>query len=403
MTKYKVLQVHNYYKVPGGEDTVVANEKHMLESRGHKVVTYYRNNDELDSMGMWGKFFFPLSMIFNFKTYKEVKQIIAAENIDIVHVHNTLARVSHSVYYAARKMHVPVVQTVHNYRFICANALLYREGHTCEDCIKNGLGCAVKHSCYRNSKLQTIATVCNMRIHRVTGILKSINYIFLTEFNKNKICGTGVIPKDKSHVKANFATYDKGINVSVATMRQDYMVYIGRLDEIKGADIALMAWKLARDRGIKLPKLYICGTGVLEEDYKKFVDDNGISDVEFKGFVEHSELIELLARSKGLVFSTKVYEGFPMSIVEAYSTGTPVIAPNFGNAGDLVQDGITGKKYVQGNESDLVDAIVSIQKLEEEKPNIFDDIRSYFENHYTEEENYKSLINIYDRVIKNHE
>ena len=185
--KQNILIVHNYYQIPGGEDTVVANEKKMLEDHGHKVILYTRNNSELKEMSKFQKLKLPFTTIFNPRTYKDIKRIIRKENIDVVHVHNTLNLVSPAVYYAALSCKLPVVQTVHNFRLLCPGATFYRDGHICEDCVHHGLKCAIKHNCYRGSKAQTLVCVVNTWIHRMTGVYGKINYICLTEFNKQKL------------------------------------------------------------------------------------------------------------------------------------------------------------------------------------------------------------------------
>lgn len=126
--KQNILIVHNYYQISGGEDTVVANEKKMLEYHGHKVVLYIRNNSELKKMSRLHKLMLPFTTVFNPKTYRDIKRLIKTEQIDIVHVHNTLNLISPSVYYAARAMNVLVVQTVHNFRLLCPGATFYRAG-----------------------------------------------------------------------------------------------------------------------------------------------------------------------------------------------------------------------------------------------------------------------------------
>ena len=134
--KKNILIVHNYYQIPGGEDTVVANEKKMLEKHGHKVILYSRNNAELKQMSKLQKAFLPVTTVFNPRTYRDIKKLISKEKIEVVHVHNTLNLVSPAVYYAARRMKVPVVQTIHNFRLLCPGATFYRDGHICEDCVE---------------------------------------------------------------------------------------------------------------------------------------------------------------------------------------------------------------------------------------------------------------------------
>lgn len=209
--KETVLIVHNYYQIPGGEDTVVANEKKLLEEHGHKVILYTRNNLELKTMGVVKKMFLPFSTIFNIKTYWDIKKIIRKNNVDIVHVHNTLNLISPSVYYAAVRCKVPTVQTLHNFRMLCPASTFYRDGHICEECLSKGLKCAVKHNCYRNSKIQTLACVLTTVIHRKMGIYKKINYICLTDFSRRKILQFNktrkIIDETKIFIKPNF-TFD---------------------------------------------------------------------------------------------------------------------------------------------------------------------------------------------------
>lgn len=388
--KQNILIVHNYYQIPGGEDTVVANEKKMLEDQGHKVVVYSRNNSELKKMSKLQKLTLPFITVFNLRTYRDIKKLIKTEQIDIVHVHNTLNLISPSVYYAARVMKVPVVQTIHNFRLLCPGATFYRDGHICEDCVKNGLWCAVKHGCYRNSKLQTLACVINTKIHRMTGIYGRLNYICLTDFNKEKLLQLKQIKADRVYVKPNFveAPTDEIITYEE---REDQFVFAGRLDKLKGVDILFEAWK---QMGATAPKLVVCGTGPMEEWCKDFLKNNPECDIEMKGFVPNKEAKKLIANSKALLLPTQWYEGFPMTIVEAYSVGTPVIVSDLGNTDSLVIEGITGEKF----KADLLDELVQAVKRLDEYKDIYQTTFQQYKKLYTEFANYECLMKIYHTI-----
>lgn len=385
--KQNILIVHNYYQIPGGEDTVVANEKKMIEEHGHKVILYSRNNAELKQMSKSQKLFLPITTVFNLRTYKEIKRLIKSEDIKIVHVHNTLNLISPAVYYAARAMKVPVVQTVHNFRLLCPGATFYRDGHICEDCMKNGLWCAVKHKCYRGSRMQTLACVISTWFHRMTGIYGKINYISLTEFNKSKLLGLKQIKLEKVFVKPNFAE-SKGSFVPEES-RENQFVFAGRLDELKGVDILFEAWKIMGDTA---PKLVVCGTGPMEEWCKSYVQQNSVN-IELRGFVPNTEARKLIANSKALVLPTQWYEGFPMSIVEAFSVGTPVVCSNLGNIGSIVKEGVTGCKFIPDSSSDLILAV-------ERCKGMCESTRLEYQKKYIAEANYSSLIDIYERAEK---
>ena len=187
MKEYRILQVHNFYQIPGGEDVVVRNEKRLLEEHGHRVYTYYRTNKELSERGIAGKLLLPFTAVYSLRTVREVKRLIREHRIDIVHVHNTLTMVSPSVFYAAFQCNVPVVQTLHNFRMLCPAGSFFRDNVICEECVSGGLKCAVRHKCYRNSKLQTIVSTMILKIHRMLGTYRRVNFICLTEFNKEKL------------------------------------------------------------------------------------------------------------------------------------------------------------------------------------------------------------------------
>ena len=390
--KLKILQVHNYYQIPGGEDTVVANEKKLLEDNGHTVIQYSRNNSELKQFSKLQKLLLPFTTIFNPKTYREVKEIIQEQHVDVVHVHNTLNLISPAVYYAALSCKVPVVQTIHNFRLLCPGATFYRDGHICEDCVQKGLLCAVKHGCYRGSKVQTLICVVSTWIHRMIGVYGKLNYICLTEFNKEKLLSLKQIKPEKVFIKPNFVPESSEITIPMQE-RENQFIFAGRIDKLKGVDILLETWKLM---GKEAPKLLICGTGPMEDWCKNYIQKNNITNVEMLGFVPNKEAKKLIANSKALVLPTRWYEGFPMTIVEAYSAGTPVVCTDIGNTGSVVKCSITGVKFRDGSLESLKEAISDLKSC----PDIYRTTLNEFEENYSEASNYICLDAIYRKVLR---
>lgn len=393
--KQRVLIVHNYYQIPGGEDTVVENEKKLLEDNGHAVFFYSRSNAELQSMKIWRKLLLPLTTIFNPRTYVEIKKIIRTQRIDIVHVHNTLNLISPSVYYAALSCHVPIVQTIHNFRMLCPGAAFYRDGHICEDCIEHGLGCAVKHRCYRDSRLQTLACVITTKLYRLLGIYSKINYICLTEFNKGKLLQLNrpgrkqIVNRDKVFVKPNF-TYAPVLQRGGAK----YYLYIGRIEKIKGIEILLNAFT-------QLPKhkLIIAGTGAELAGYKDLAVKKGISNVEFVGFLNRTELNNILAEAKAVIVPSQWYETFGMVIIEAFAAGVPAVVGNIGNIADLIREHQTGVKFIYNDSSSLADAVRFFETLPAES--YTKEVIREFNSKYLPEINYRQFEEIYGKCMEN--
>ena len=379
-----ILIVHNYYQIPGGEDTVVENEKTLLETHGHNVVLYTRSNSELSKMRKVSKLLLPITTIFNPRTYKDIKSFIVENKIDVIHVHNTLNLISPSVYYAARVMKVPVVQTVHNFRLICPGATLYRDGHICEDCLRYGLKCSVKHSCYRGSKIQTLACALTLTIHRIMGIYKKINYICLTEFTKDKI--KSVVDLERVYIKPNFVYDQKGLNQA-----DDYYIFVGRVEEIKGVNVLVDAF-----RSMPNKKLKIVGRGDLSERIAARLERESIHNIQLLGFKSHDEVNALLKHAKALIMCSQWYETFGMVIAEAYSNGVPAIVGRIGNIKDLVDESVTGELFTYDDPKDLIAAVERFESKPQAdySKNAYD----FYCRNLTGEKNYITLRTIYEQV-----
>ncbi len=394
MKQYRVLQVHNFYQIPGGEDVVVRNEKRLLEEHGHKVYTYYRSNAELKEGGRLGKLCVPFTAIYSFKTVREVKKLIKEYQIDIVHVHNTLTMVSPSVFYAAFSCHVPIVQTLHNFRMLCPAGSFFRDNVICEECVQGGLKCAVKHKCYRNSKLQSFVSAAVLKVHRVLGTYRKVNFICLTEFNRNKLLALGdIVDAKKIFIKPNF-TFAEGIEPSNVPEQEEYYLFAGRVEALKGVDIAIKAFEQIPDR-----KLYIAGTGPMMDEMQAYVNEHNIQNVKFLGYLQKEDMTEKFYHAKAVIMTSQCYEAFAMTIAEAYSYGVPVIAGRVGNMEGMVQEGVTGVKFTYNSSSDLAEKVKEFEKLD--RVTLKENAREFYQERLRPEDNYQKLMEIYESISAN--
>ena len=393
--KYKILLVHNFYQKPGGEDTVFYNEKKLLEQNGHEVVVYIRNNSEIKNI--FHKILLPFITIFNFKTYFDIKKIIKTQKIDIVHVHNTLCLISPSVFYAALSAKVPVVQTLHNFRMQCPNGLFFRDNRICEDCACGKLASALKHKCYRNSFFQTLAVVLMLKIHRLTGIYKKINFICLTEFNKSKLLllnkDKKIIDENKIFVKPNFvfdnsSTENKN-NKQGKGHDEEYYLYVGRLDYIKGIDIVLEAFSKMPDKII-----HIVGSG--KEKYESLYSKH--SNIKFLGQLSPSEVESEMYSAKALIFASRLYEGLPMTIIEAYKSSLPVISCNIGNASDIVTENATGLHFKVADIISLIEVVNLFENID--TLSLSQNAKKEYEAKYINTSAYTNMISLYTVVCE---
>jgi glycosyltransferase involved in cell wall biosynthesis len=384
----KVLQIHNFYQNPGGEDQVFAAERDLLASRGHNVIQHLAHNDAIRDMpGLQVS----LKTFWNAESYREVRTLICRERPDVVHAHNTFPLVSPSIYYAAAAEGVPIVQTLHNYRLLCPGGAFFREGRVCEECMGSLVPYkAAVHGCYRNSRAASTVLAGMLTGHRLMGTWrqKVDKYIAITEFSKAKFVAGG-LPGEKIAVKPNFLAQDPRIGDG----RGGFALFAGRLSEEKGVTVLLEAW---RNIGRVMP-LKIAGDGPLREKVRELV--SSLPGVEWLGFSSHDVVMRLLGEAAFLVLPSTCYEHLSMTLVEALACGTPVLASALGTMKESVIEGVNGYHFKPGDASDLssrVNELVSKPwKLQEMRRSA----RLSYEKNYTAATNYISLMNIYKSVI----
>ena len=197
----------------------------------------------------------------------------------------------------------------------------------------------------------------------------------MTEFNKDKLLQLKHIKPERVFVKPNFVENNSFIPEEE---RLNQFVFVGRLDKLKGVDILFEAWKRMGEGAIKL---IVCGMGPMEGWCKSFIKEN-VVNIEMRGFVPNDEALKIIANSKALVLPTQWYEGFPMSIVEAFSVGTPVICSDLGNK----------FRY------DSIESIMSAIDKMRAKPLNKEKIKKIYEIKYSENANYKILNDIYTGI-----
>ena len=383
----KILLIHCHYRLPGGEDAVFAAERALLERRGHTVVVYERSNEEA-AHGL-AKLLLPLHAVWNRRAAREVRDLIAREKPDAVHIHNTLLLLSPAVVRAAKESGVPVVQTLHNFRLFCPNGILLRQGRVCEDCPRHGLSCAVRHRCYRGSLLQTLVVAAAYALHRRLGTWRGVTMVALTGFDRDKLLEFNrlrpMFDADRLVVKPNPVCVEEG-PVQPWNARRRQFLFAGRLEELKGLPTVLEAWDLL---GADAPDLLIAGEGPLGDWARAHAGPK----VTFLGQLTPAELHRHMAESKGVLAASLCYESFALVPAEAHCLGTPVLASNLGNVGASVRPGIDGLRFAPGDARALAGAVGALLASS------FDceAIAAAARRTYNEEENYRALLRLYTK------
>ncbi|MBN2570119.1 MAG: glycosyltransferase family 4 protein [Deltaproteobacteria bacterium] len=387
----RVLFVHNYYQQPGGEDQVFAAESSMLEEHENQVFRYTVHNDRIKGMNTLT---LAGNTLWNRAIAGELRQAIKKVQPDIVHFHNTFPLISPAAYYAARAEGVPVVQTLHNYRLFCPNALFFRDGHVCEECMEKRVPWpGILHACYRGSRAATGVTAAMLSVHRVlrTYTRKIDAYIALTDFARQKFIEGG-IPAEKIAVKPNFVDPDAGVGEG----RGGYTLFVGRLSQEKGIGTLLSAWEKMEGR---IP-LKIVGDGPLAP--KVAQASRCIPGIEWLGHKPRQSVRDLMKDATVLIFPSVCYENLSITILEAYSVGLPVISSNLGSMSLVIAHGCTGLHFTPGDPDDLAAQVSWIFGHTEERERMRMEARKEYEEKYTAGRNYEMLVKIYEKAISQH-
>jgi glycosyltransferase involved in cell wall biosynthesis len=341
-----VLIAHDFYRQAGGEDAVFLAEGELLEQRGVRVVRHTVDNRQIRRSGSIG---LALRTVWNNGQYHVVRDLIRRQRIDIVHFHNTFPLLSPAVYWAAHAEGIPVVQTIHNYRLACLNGLLLRNSKPCERCLSSIMPWpGVVFRCYRGSRTASAAVAAKIVVHRAlrTWVNRVSRYIAVSEFVKG-ILARGGIPAEKIVVKPNFVVGNPGHT----NLSRKGAIFSGRLSGEKGIETLLHAWQLV---GGSVP-LTVLGDGPL----KDIVADaaHTVPGIRWLGHCSSAVVRNELIGAQFLVVPSLFYEPCPMTVLEGFAAGLPVIASRVGSLPSLVTDGVTGVLVTPGDPTALAQAV----------------------------------------------
>jgi glycosyltransferase involved in cell wall biosynthesis len=379
--KRRVLIVHNVYRQHGGEDGVVAAERSLLQSHGHAVELFRRHNDELLQISRWRA---ALDTVWSSSSSRALAETIQRFCPDVVHFHNTFPLISPAAYWVVRAAGLPVVQTLHNFRLHCPQACYLRAGRVCEDCLGHLPWRSVLHGCYRASRTQSAVSCGMLTLHRWLGSYrdKVTRYIALSEFCRDKFIAGG-LPAGRIAVKPNFVDWP----APLSRLRQGFL-FVGRLAPEKGVALLVDAWK--RQPG---GSLRVVGSGPLSG----LLDQ--VTGLSAMGALSAEEVRLQMEQSLALILPSIWYENFPLTLVEAFASGLPVIASRLGSLAELLQDQVTGLLFDPGDVADLARKIQWAALHPQQMALMGRNARARYQAEFCAERNYAQLTAIYEEAI----
>ncbi|WP_328564502.1 glycosyltransferase [Streptomyces coelicoflavus] len=347
-----VLVVHNRYNSaqPSGENNVVDQEVALLRSAGHRVGVFERRSDDIAGLSLPGKVAVPLLVPWNPAVRRELAARLRAERPDVVHVHNVFPLLSPAVLAACADAGVPAVATLHNYTQICPPGTLQRDGLPCTECVGATPLPAVRHGCYRNSRLATVPLAVGLSVNRRRWWSGVERFFCISAAQRDVLVAAGM-PAERLAVKHNFVPDPAARRTGTG----EHVLYLGRLAEAKGVRLLMAAWdELAAGGGVGVP-LVIAGTGPLEREVTAWAA--GRDDVRYVGLYDPEQCRRAIARSVAVVAPSTWLEAFGLVVVEAMAAGVPTVAAGHGAFVELVEDGVTGLLHRPGETASLASCL----------------------------------------------
>ncbi len=395
----KILLAHNFYglEAPSGENTVYEAERDLLRARGHQVIEFTRKSDDIRGRGAAGVLQGALATPWNPFSARALRRRILRERPDVVHAHNTFPLISPSIFSAAHGLGVPTVLTLHNYRTFCAAGIPLRDNLPCTQCLdRRSVLPALRYGCYRGSRLATLPLAAMIALHRGLGTWRRHvdAFIALTSFQRDKLVAAG-LPAERVHLKPHF--YPAPPVPLPWPAREGKVVYVGRLGPEKGLNSLVEAWRLW---GAAAPPLEMIGDGPERAALERSIAAAGLGGkIALLGQISFAATQERLARARLLVLPSLCYEGFPMAIREAFALGVPVAGSRLGSIPCIVEDGRTGVLFPPGDARDLLRAARTLWGDSAALARMGLAARAEFEDKYSAERNYASLMAIYAAAI----
>ncbi|HKU19449.1 MAG TPA: glycosyltransferase family 4 protein [Terriglobales bacterium] len=387
--KLSIILAHNYYGDRGGEDIVFERETELLRSRGHRVAAFTCSSR---APSPWKQLTVAAAGagLYNLKAAHQFRQLLERFRPDLVHVHNTFPLLSPSILSVCRRLGVPVVATLHNYRLLCPAATLYRKGRICQDCRRSsGHWQAVARGCYRDSRFLSAATCFIINVHdRLRTWQRSVRvFIVPSRFTRTQFLAAGW-PSRQICTKPHFVLQDPGPGLGQGR----FCLFVGRLAPEKGVQTLLRAWKETRCPW----SLKIVGDGPLAKQVATAA--HGDPRIQWLGAQSSRRVMDLLGCAEALIVPSECLETFGLVVIEAFARAVPVVASGLGALSELVRDGETGVVVPPGDSSALSGAIESLA-YGRNRDAMGRRARLEFERRYSAEQNYTLLQEVYQRAL----
>jgi len=405
-----ILLVNKFYFQQGGAEACLFEQASLLEKRGHSVIpfsmvhprnipspysSYFVSPVEFEGSSPWRKKAKAGGRIlFSWEARKKLSALLKAKPPDLAHLHNIYHQISPSIITVLKQAEVPMVMTLHDYKFLCPVYTLYRKGSVCLECRHGRFIHCLRHKCAKDSALKSALSMLEMYLHQ--SILRIYSHIdcFICPSRFLKTTMAERIDPRKLFLLPNFIS--ELPSTASPPGRGQTIVYFGRLSQEKGVRTLLKALK-----GLDV-RCLIIGEGPERPALDRMIKQYGLSQTALLGYQQPKELQALIRESAFTVLPAEWHENSPRAVLESFALGRATVASRLGGLPELVIDHKTGLTFEAGNALDLRQKIISLLGDPQETEALGQRAKQFVEEHLGPERHYESLMKIYEIARARH-
>lgn len=362
MPRLRILQVFSRYLRLGGEELSVHRINQLLEP-DHDVIRFDLDNQEWVGPQAPSLLTQARYTLYNPQTRDRFERVAAEHKPDVALFHNIYPVGSSSLYHAAYRLNLPVIQYAHNYRPFSVSGALYAGGRVVTDALQGRYWKEIVHGTWQDSVLKTALLALAFKRLRRSGWLEAVKaWVCVSEFMCDKFIQAGMRPDRVFALRHSWEMMPEPPPVEDA----GGYLFLGRLVQVKGIDVLLEAWRRLYEKlGDKTPELWMAGEGPLEDSVKAAAACN--PRIKVLGMLKGEAKEDALRRCRAMVIPSVWWEPLGLVTCEAYDYGKPVLAAASGGLAETVNDGVTGLLHEPGNVDNLVSDVIVMEALPPER------------------------------------
>jgi glycosyltransferase involved in cell wall biosynthesis len=383
----------------------------LLEEHGHKTAAFARKHFEhvpseyenyfpedikTDSISFsWAALRTASEIIYSGEAKRALHKLLKQSHPDIAHAHNIYGRLTSSVLDLLAKMDIPIIMTLHDYKLICPNYKMLNKGETCEACRGRNFYMSVRNRCHKSSLLASLVYAFEAYFCQwMNKYSRNVNiFIAPSLFMKKKLVEYGW-PKDRIVYLPNFIklpTFDPVFSP------EKYFLYLGRLSSEKGIATLIDSFISLNPDRFDI-RLQVVGEGHL----RRQLEEKGSQDprIQFMGYLSGNKLKETTRKALAVIVPSEWYENAPISILEAFAYGKPVIGSRIGGIPEMIDEEINGYLFDPGNADDLREKLELVLSMPDAHiSKMGQAARQKVEREYNAELHYERLMAVYHRAL----